>query len=62
MTKSIRVENADTSTFKVVIEVWDKGIDGGEDILAETHDLSYPTALKEIAIWDTRYLKVKEVE
>ena len=30
MTKTIRVENADNATFKVVVEVWDKGTPGTE--------------------------------
>ena len=30
MTKTIRVENADNATFKVVVEVWDGGYPAGE--------------------------------
>lgn len=25
MTKKVRIENADTTSYKVVVEVWDKG-------------------------------------
>jgi len=61
MTKSIRVENADMSSFKVVVEVWDKSTIVGEpDKLVETKQLTYPTALAEVSITSTRYLMVRE--
>ena len=62
MTKQIRIENADASSFKVVIEVWDKGCPEGEpDRLTETIPLSYPCAMAMPHITSTRYLVVKEV-
>lgn len=64
MTKAIRVENADTSNFKVVVEVWDKGFpDGVPDRLSHTIDLSHPTAMTppNTYITSTRYLVVREV-
>ena len=61
MTKHIRVENADTSNWKVVVEVWDKGYPAGEpDKLAETIRCDYPTAMAQTFITSTRYLIVKE--
>lgn len=62
MTKHIRVENADTSDYKVVVEVWDKGQNGEPDTLAKTIELAYPTAMtpSELYITSTRYLKVRE--
>lgn len=60
MTKQIRVENACTSSFKVVVEVWDKGQEGAPDHLAETIVLGHPTALAERYITSTRYIVVKE--
>jgi hypothetical protein len=63
MTKQVRIENADTSPFKVVVEVWDRGFPEGEpDVLHRTINLDYPTALTDssVCITSTRYLVVKE--
>lgn len=69
MTKHVRVENADTSSFQVVVQVWDKGSSGpaeGEnapDTLVREIVLSHPTALtpSDLYITNTRYLVVKEM-
>ena len=63
MTKAVRIENADTSDYKVVIEVWDKGYPEGEpDKLVRTENLNFPTALSnDLYITSTRYLIVKEL-
>ena len=62
MTKQVRIENADTSSYKVVVEVWDKGANGAPDKLAKTFELSYPTAMtpSDCYITSSRYLIVKE--
>lgn len=62
MTKFIRVENADNSPYKVVVEVWNKGFDGEPDTLVETKHLDHPTAMTDphTYITATRYLVVKE--
>jgi hypothetical protein len=63
MTKRVRVENADTSTFKVVVEVWDKGYPEGEpDKLARTIELNHPTAMTgdDCYLTSSRYLVVRE--
>lgn len=61
MTKKVRIENADTSNFKVVVEVWDKGYNGEPDKLAFTRNLDFPTAMTDdIYLTNTRYLIVKE--
>lgn len=64
MTKKVRIENADTGTsFKVVVEVWDKGYPEGQpDKLARTIALDWPTAVtgEDLYITSTRYLVVKE--
>lgn len=63
MTKAVRIENADTSPCKVVVEVWDKGYPEGEpDKLAKTIELNHPTAMtgSDCYITSTRYLVVKE--
>lgn len=65
MTKNIRVENADTSNFKVKVEVWDKGYPEGEpDKLVKEINLDYPTAItpSDLYITSHRYLVVKEYQ
>lgn len=61
MTKTIRVENADTSNYKVIVEVWDK-FDGQEPVLARTINLDHPTAMtpSDLYLTSNRYLVVKE--
>lgn len=62
MTKRIRVENADTSEYKVVVEVWDRFGDPPVDILARTIELQHPCAItpEDLYITSNRYLVVKE--
>lgn len=71
MTKKVRIENADTASYKVVVEVWDKGAQmpdgmGGfnqaPDTLVKTINLDYPTAMTgdDCYLTSTRYLVVKE--
>ena len=61
MTKTVRIENADMSNFKLTVEVWDKGYPEGEsDKLSETRNLDYPTQLLETHVTSSRYLVIKE--
>lgn len=62
MTKTVRIENADNSPYKVVVEVWDKGQAGAPDVLAKTINLDCPTAMtgSDCYITSSRYLVVKE--
>ena len=71
MTKSVRVENACTSSYGVIVEVWDKGGQvpdglGGfnqlPDVLVKTVELNHPTTMtgSDVYITNTRYLVVKE--
>lgn len=63
MTKRVRIENADMSNYKVIVEVWDKGYPAGEpDKLAQTIELNRPTAMTDAGVYitSTRYLVVKE--
>lgn len=63
MTKMVRIENADTSAYKVLVQVWDKGYPEGEpDRLVEEVVLGHPTAMtgSNVFITSTRYLVVKE--
>ncbi len=64
MTKKVRIENADTSDFGVVVQVWDKSyMEGTPDVLVKEIPLSHPTAMtgEDVYITSTRYLVVKEV-
>jgi hypothetical protein len=60
MTKTIRLENADTSDHKVTVEVWDKGQNGEPDRLSHTDHIYHPTAMTSQTIHNGRYLVVKE--
>lgn len=63
MTKRVRIENADTSIYKVVVQVWDKGYpEGNPDTLVKEVNLDHPTAMTndDVYITSTRYLVVKE--
>ena len=61
MTKTVRIENADNSNFKVVVEVWDKSYDGtSPDIKVKEIELNYPTALATEYITSHRYFIVRE--
>ncbi len=63
MTKAIRVENADTSIYQVVVQTWDK-VDGEPDKLVSEQILAHPTAMTNdnTYLTSTRYLVVKEKE
>lgn len=64
MTKKVRVENADTSAYKVVVEVWDKPyVDGKPDVLVQTIRLDHPAQMTDDSVYLTsnRYLVVKEI-
>lgn len=62
MTKKVRIENADTSNYKVVVQTWDKGQNGEPDKLVHEHVLGCPCAMTgdETYITSTRYLVIKE--
>jgi len=68
MTKKVRIENADTANYKVIVQIWDKGESGpaeGEnspDKLFKEIELGYPTAMtgEDVYLTNTRYIVVKE--
>lgn len=61
MTKSVRIENADTSDHKLVAEVWDiTSVDGSTKRLVESVNLDFPTAMATLTVWGTRYLVIRE--
>jgi hypothetical protein len=71
MTKQVRIENADTTPYKVIVEIWEKGAElpdglGGfnqtPDTLVRTISLNRPTDMTGDGVYvtNTRYLVVKE--
>lgn len=62
MTKQVRIENADNAQYKVIVQVWDKGIDGGPDKMDREILLANPTEMTDASVYltSTRYLVVKE--
>ena len=67
MTKRVRIENADTSDYKIVVQIWDKSAilppaDVPPDTLVKEIELNHPTAMTGDDCWitNTRYLVVKE--
>lgn len=58
MTKRVRIENADNSSFKVLVETWEKHYDG--DVLVNRQHLDNPTNMAEAFIHSGRYLLIKE--
>ena len=58
MTKQVRIENADTSDWKVVVRIYERR--DGDNELVEESVLEYPTAMKETYITSTRFITVCE--
>ena len=61
MTKKVRIVNADTSDYVVIVESYQVSPDGTDDILLETRELHNAADLLEVVIWDSKYVKIKEV-
>ena len=60
MTKSVRIENADTSAqYKVVVETWNKNSDGQWE-LKSSDLLSCPTEMKTFLLHDGQRFVVRE--
>jgi len=61
MTKKVRIENADTSDHKLVVQTWQKTEGDEPDVLIGEQELNYPTAICDGMVWAEQYLVVKEV-
>jgi hypothetical protein len=62
MTKRVRVENADSSNYRVAVEVYQTGYpDGAPDVLVETRVLTHACDLADFYIHAGRYIKVREL-
>ena len=65
MTKAVRIENADTSDYQVLVQIWDKGYpEGAPDKFVREIVLAYPTSMAgasgDVYLTSTRYIVVKE--
>ena len=60
MTKKVRIENADTSDHKLIVQTWQK-VEGGADQLVSEQELNNPTDICDGMVWAEQYLVVKEV-
>lgn len=60
MTKKVRIENADTSPYKVTVQQWNKGADGAPDVMESEKALTNPADMGEFWIHSTKYIVVKE--
>ena len=67
MTKAVRIENADLSSFKVKVLTYDQKVSGVcdplNDTLVSTQDLDHPTMMTSAGstyLTSTRYMVVKE--
>jgi hypothetical protein len=61
MTKLIRIENADTSNHKVLVEVWED-VKDGIPTFVKSFELNSPTQMISEHIWGNRYITVREVK
>lgn len=63
MTKKVRIENADSANYKVLVQIWDKGYpEGTPDTLVKEILLQNPCDITgdDVYLTNTRYLVVKE--
>lgn len=61
MTKQIRIENADTSTYIVVVEIQEKNADGEFKTIRKVK-LPFATAMITETIWQGKRLIVREFD
>lgn len=61
MTKTVRIENADTSPYKIVIEAQEKNADGEYKTINKSI-LRNPTDITAMTIWSSKRLVVREYD
>jgi hypothetical protein len=62
MTKTVRIENADTSDHKVIVFAEFKNDEGEWERTGEVFGLNYPTALAHVTIWKEKRIVIEEIE
>ena len=62
MTKRVRIENADTSSYQIAVDVIESRLVDGQmvDTVVETKILANPADLVTFALWNGRKLVVRE--
>ena len=62
MTKSVRIENADTSSYQIAVDVIESQLVDGQmvDTVVETKILANPADLMTFTLWNGRKLVVRE--
>ena len=62
MTKSVRIENADTSSYQIAVDVIESRLVDGQmvDTVVETKILANPADLMTFTLWNGRKLVVRE--
>lgn len=61
MTKHVRIENADNNRDKkIIVEMWSCGTETEPQRIINQFDLTSPTSLREIALYDGIYLVIRE--
>jgi hypothetical protein len=60
MTKTVRIENADTNPNSVVVEIWEQDPATLQDKLVDERILKSTSELISLHIWSTRYLVIRE--
>lgn len=61
MTKSVRIENADTNDNKsIVVEIWAKSVDESPAILVYSEELNFPTMMTTEVLHDGNFMIVIE--
>ena len=63
MTKRVRIENADTSSYQIAVDVIESRLVDGQmvDTVVETKILANPADLMTFTLWNGRKLVVREV-
>ena len=62
MAKSVRIENADTSSYQIAVDVIESRLVDGQmvDTVVETKILANPADLMTFTLWNGRKLVVRE--
>lgn len=62
MTKRVRIENADTTDHKLVVQVWQIEGDGRPHVMTAEYAINRPTDMVEAYVYGAgQYLVVREV-
>lgn len=61
MTKKVRIENADNSDHKLIVQTWQKGAGSEPDVMVSEQALAHPTEMCDGMVWQEQYLVIKEV-